>query len=221
MDWNQIDAFVRFSLIALSSIFFIVDPLATVPSFLVLTGGYKPEKRRQMAKQAAWTCFGVLSAFALAGSLIFKTFGITLPAFKIAGGLLLLLVAVEMLEARRSGTQESEAELREGETKEEVGVTPLGIPTFAGPGAISTAMVLMAQSRRWWQAIPVFVAIGITAYSPYFILASADRVRDRLGEVGIRILMRLMGLVLTAIAVQFIINGLIDLGVVQPQPTLR
>jgi len=175
----------------------------------------------KMAKQAAWTCFGVLSAFALAGSLIFKTFGITLPAFQIAGGLLLLLVAVEMLEARRSGTQESEAELREGETKEEVGVTPLGIPMLAGPGAISTAMVMMAQSRRWWQAIPVFVAIGITAYSSYFILASADRVRDRLGEVGIRILMRLMGLVLTAIAVQFIINGLIDLGVVQPQPTLK
>ena len=221
MDWNQIEAFVRFSLIALSSIFFIVDPLATVPSFLVLTGGYKLEKRRQMAKQAAWTCFGVLSAFALAGSLIFKTFGITLPAFKIAGGLLLLLVAVEMLEARRSGTQESEAELREGETKEEVGVTPLGIPMLAGPGAISTAMVLMAQSRRWWQAIPVFVAIAITAYSSYVILASADRVRDRLGEVGIRILMRLMGLVLTAIAVQFVINGLIDLGVIPPQPSSR
>ena len=92
---------------------------------------------------------------------------------------------------------------------------------LAGPGAISTAMVLMAQSRRWWQAIPVFVAIAITAYSSYVILASADRVRDRLGEVGIRILMRLMGLVLTAIAVQFVINGLIDLGVIPPQPSSR
>ena len=215
MDWNQIEAFAQFSFVALSSIFFIVDPFATVPPFLALTGGYKEENRRQIAKQAAWTCFGVLSAFALAGSLIFKAFGITLPAFKIAGGLLLLLVAFEMLEAKRSGTRESEAELREGEEKEEVGVTPLGIPMLAGPGAISTAMVLMAQSRRWWQAIPVFVAIAITAYSAYVILASADRVRGRLGEVGIRILMRLMGLVLTAIAVQFIINGLADLGVVK------
>jgi multiple antibiotic resistance protein len=77
-------------------------------------------------------------------------------------------------------------------------------------------MVLMAQSRRWWQAIPVFVAIAITAYSSYIILASADRVRGRLGEVGIRILMRLMGLVLTAIAVQFILNGLTDLGALKP-----
>lgn len=219
MDWTQAEAFAQFSLVALSSIFFIVDPLATIPSFLALTAGDAAEKRRRMARQAAWTCFGVLSAFALAGSLIFKVFGITLPAFKIAGGLLLLLVAFEMLQARRSGTQESEAEMREGEAKEEVGVTPLGVPMLAGPGAISTAMVLMGQSRRWWQAIPVFVAIAITALASYYILASADRVRGRLGEVGIRILMRLMGLVLTAIAVQFMINGLTDLGVLPQKPT--
>lgn len=214
MDPRQVEVFVQFSLVALSSIFFIVDPLATVPSFLALTAGDPETKRRRMAKQAAWTCFGVLSAFAFAGSLIFKVFGITLPAFKIAGGLLLFLVAIEMLEAKRSGTQESEAELREGQQKDEVGVTPLGVPMLAGPGAISTAMVLMGQSKYWWQAIPVFVAIAMTAYSSYLILASADRVRGRLGEVGIRILMRLMGLVLTAIAVQFVINGLADLGVV-------
>lgn len=218
MDPKQIEAFAQFSLVALSSIFFIVDPLATVPSFLALTTGDPLAKRRRMAKQAAWTCFCVLSAFALAGSLIFKLFGITLPAFKIAGGLLLLLVAMEMLEAKRSGTQESEAEMQEGRQKEEVGVTPLGVPMLAGPGAISTAMVLMGQSKYWWQAIPVFVAIGITAYASYLILASADRVRGRLGEVGIRILMRLMGLVLTAIAVQFVINGLADLGVFASRP---
>jgi multiple antibiotic resistance protein len=218
MDWTQAEAFAQFSLVALSSIFFIVDPLATIPPFLALTSGDSPMKRRRMARQAAWTCFGVLSAFALAGSLIFKVFGITLPAFKIAGGLLLLLVAFEMLQAKRSGTQESEAELREGEQKDEVGVTPLGVPMLAGPGAISTAMVLMGQSRRWWQAIPVFVAIGVTALASYYILASADRVRGRLGEVGIRILMRLMGLVLTAIAVQFMINGIADLGLLPRAP---
>lgn len=217
MDWAQAEAFAQFSLVALSSIFFIVDPLATIPAFLVLTAGDPADKRRRMAKQAAWTCFALLSAFALAGSLIFKVFGITLPAFKIAGGLMLFLVAVEMLQAKRSSTQESEAELREGEQKDEVGVTPLGVPMLAGPGAISTAMVLMGQSRRWWQAIPVFVAIAVTAVASYYILASADRVRGRLGEVGIRILMRLMGLVLTAVAVQFVLNGLTDLRVINPR----
>lgn len=212
---HEIQVWLEFSLVALTSIFFIVDPVATVPAFLVMTERNTPAKRRELARQAAWTLFGVLSAFALAGSLIFKVFGITLPALKIAGGLLLFLVAIEMLEARRSGTQESEAERREGEQKDEIGIAPLGVPMLAGPGAISTAMVLMGQSRYWWQAIPVFLAIGVTALASYYILAGADRVRGRLGETGIRILMRLMGLVLTAIAVQFVLNGLADLRILR------
>jgi multiple antibiotic resistance protein len=205
---------LEFSFVALSSIFFIVDPLATIPSFLVMTSEDSESKRRRMARQAAWTCFLVLSIFSLAGSLIFKVFGITLPAFKIAGGLVLFLVAVDMLQARRSGTQEVTEERLEGAEKEEVGVTPLGIPMLAGPGAISTVMVLMGQSRNWWQVIPVFAAIGITALASYFILAGANRVRRFLGETGIRILMRLMGLVLTAIAVQFVLSGFTDLHII-------
>lgn len=212
----EFQAWLQFSLVALSSIFFIVDPIATIPAFLVMTAGDAPEKRRRMARQAAWTCFGVLSAFALAGTLIFKVFGITLPALKIAGGLLLFFVAMEMLEARRSGTQEVEEERREGMEKEEIGIAPLGVPMLAGPGAISTAMVLMGQSKYWWQTLPVFVAIAVTALASYWILASADRVRGYLGETGIRILMRLMGLVLAAIAVQFVLNGLADVGFVRP-----
>ena len=211
----ELQAGLQFSLVALTSIFFIVDPLATVPTFLAMTAHDSPAKRRRQAKEAAWTCFGVLSAFALAGSLIFKLFGITLPALKIAGGLLLFIVAIEMLEARRSGTNEVEEERREGMEKEDIGVAPLGVPMLAGPGAISTAMVLMGQSGRWWQAIPVFGAIAITALSSYYILAGAERVRVRLGETGIRVLMRLMGLVLAAVAVQFVINGLTDLGFVR------
>jgi multiple antibiotic resistance protein len=202
---------LQFSFVALSSVFFIVDPLATIPSFLVMTVEDGEEKRRQMARQAAWTCFLVLSVFSLAGTLIFKLFGITLPAFKIAGGLILFMVAVDMLQAKRSGTQEVTEERLEGAIKEEVGVTPLGIPMLAGPGAISTVMVLIGQSKNWWQAIPVFAAIGITAIASYFLLAGANRVRKFLGETGIRILMRLMGLVLTAIAVQFVMNGFVDL----------
>jgi len=204
---------VQFSFVALSSIFFIVDPLATIPAFLVMTSDDTEQKRRRMARQAAWTCFLVLTIFSLAGTLIFKIFGITLPAFKIAGGLILFLVAMDMLQARRSGTQEVTEERLEGATKEEVGVTPLGIPMLAGPGAISTVMVLIGQSHNWWQAIPVFAAIAITAVASYMILAGANKVRRFLGETGIRILMRLMGLVLTAIAVQFVMNGFVDLKV--------
>jgi multiple antibiotic resistance protein len=203
---------LQFSFVALSSIFFIVDPLAAIPSFLVMTAEGSDDKRRRSARQAAWTCFLVLGVFSLAGTLIFKLFGITLPAFKIAGGLVLFLVAFDMLQARRSGTQEVTEERLEGTQKEEVGVTPMGIPMLAGPGAISTVMVLMGQSQKWWQVIPVFAAIAITALASYYVLSAASRVRRFLGETGIRILMRLMGLVLTAIAVQFVISGLMDLG---------
>ena len=208
---------LEFSLVSLSSVFFIVDPLAAIPSFMVMTADDSESKRRRTARQSAWTCFLVLGVFSFAGSLIFKVFGITLPAFKIAGGLILFLVAIDMLQARRSGTQEVTEERLEGATKEEIGVTPMGIPMLAGPGAISTVMVLTGQSRYWWQVIPVFAAVAVTALASYFILAGASRVRRFLGETGIRILMRLMGLVLTAIAVQFVLNGLMDLHVLMPR----
>ncbi len=213
----ELKEILQFSLVSLSSIFFIVDPLATIPAFLVMTSEDGEEKRRRAARQAAWTCFLVLTLFSLAGTLIFKLFGITLPAFKIAGGLILFLVAMDMLQARRSGTQEVTEERLEGASKDEVGVTPLGIPMLAGPGAISTVMVLVGQSRHWYQAALVFTAVAVTAVASYMILAGANRVRRFLGETGIRILMRLMGLVLTAIAVQFVLNGFVDLNVLPPR----
>lgn len=206
---------LQFSLVALSSIFFLVDPFAAIPAFLAMTVGAEQHARRRMARRASITCAIVLSSFALAGSLIFKLFGITLPAFKIAGGVILFLIGIEMLQARRSSTQETPGETQEGVEKEDVGIIPLGIPMLAGPGAISSVMVLMGQTPKWWQAVPVFIAIGITSVSSYIILAGADRVRRYLGETGIRILMRMMGLLLTAIAVQFVINGLGDLGLIR------
>jgi multiple antibiotic resistance protein len=167
-----------------------------------------------MAKRASITCFIVLTVFALAGGMIFKLFGITLPALKIAGGLLLFLIGMEMLQAKQSGTKEAPGETEEACRKEDVGIIPLGIPLLAGPGAISNVMVLMGQSPNWWQAAPVFIAIAFTSICAFLILAMAGRIRALLGETGIHILMRMMGLLLTAIAVQFVINGMADLGFV-------
>ena len=159
----------------------------------------------------------MLSAFGLAGSLIFKMFGITMPAFRIAGGLILLLIGLEMLQAKRSHTQEVPAETQEGVEKEDVGVIPLGIPMLAGPGAISTVMVLIGQQPLSWHAAVVLAAILITALLSYLVLSGADRVRKVLGETGIRIMMRMMGLLLTAIAVQFVLNGLSEFGIIPKQ----
>jgi multiple antibiotic resistance protein len=205
---------VKFSLIALSSVFFLVDPFAVIPLFLSMTPGDPSPKQRQTARTAATTCFIVLTAFAAAGGLIFKVFGITLPAFKIAGGVILIMIGLEMLQARNSGTKQSPEEAAEGAVREAIGVIPLGIPMLAGPGAISTVMILSGDSRRWWQFAVVFTVIAVTSLISYWVLAAADRVGRFLGETGIRIMTRLMGLLLTAVAVQFIINGFADLGMI-------
>ena len=206
----------QFFFVALTSIFVLVDPIAAVPAFLIMTAGVSAQDRKRMASRAAWTCLAVLSSFAAAGTLIFRVFGITLPAFRIAGGLILLLIGMDMLRARRSPTKETPSETEEGSEKEDVGIIPLGIPMLAGPGSISTVMVLMGGLPAWWYVALLFVAIALTALVSYWILAGADRVRGRLGETGIRILTRMMGLILTAIAVQFILSGLTEAGLAGP-----
>jgi multiple antibiotic resistance protein len=206
---------LQFSFVALTSIFFLVDPVAAVPTFLIITANADTQQRRRMARRAAWTCFVVLCSFAIAGTLIFKLFGITLPAFKIAGGLILLLIGLDMLQARRSKTKETPSETQEGMDKEDVGIIPLGVPMLAGPGSISAVMVLMGGAPQWWYAILILGAIAVTAVSSYWTLAAADRVRGYLGETGIGILTRMMGLLLMAIAVQFMLNGLTDIGLVK------
>jgi multiple antibiotic resistance protein len=207
---------LQFSFVALTSVFFLVDPIAAIPTFLAMTAENDRSSRRHMAKRAAWTCLVVLSGFAAVGKLIFRLFGITLPAFKIAGGLILLLIGLDMLRARRSQTKETPGEAAEAAGKEDVGIIPLGVPMLAGPGAISTVMVLIGGMPDWWYAIPVFLSIAVVSLVSYSILAGADRVRQYLGETGIRILTRLMGLMLTAIAVQFMLNGLADVGLIKP-----
>jgi multiple antibiotic resistance protein len=207
---------VRFSVLALSSIFFLVDPFAAIPSFLAITESVDPARRRRMAKKGAITCFIVLTSFALAGQYIFQMFGIKLPAFEVAGGLILLLIGLDMLEAKRSPTQEAHGDTEEAAAKEDAGIVPLGIPMLAGPGAISSVMVLVGQvPGLWhWEMGAILGSIAITCLISYWVLAGASRVRKVMGETGIRILVRIMGLLLVALAMQFFVNGLTDLGLI-------
>jgi multiple antibiotic resistance protein len=210
---------VRFSVLALSSIFFLVDPFAAIPSFLAITESADPARRKRMARKGALTCFIVLTSFALCGQLIFRMFGITLPAFEVAGGLILLLIGLDMLEAKRSPTQEARGDAEEASAKEDAGIVPLGIPMLAGPGAISSVMVLVGQvpSLWHWEMGAILGAIAFTCLVSYLVLAAAGQVRRVMGETGIRILVRIMGLLLVALAMQFFVNGLTDLGVIQRQ----
>jgi len=198
--------------VVFSSILFLVDPFATIPAFLVMTEGHSTDHRKRMAKRAALTCFFVLGGFGLIGAQVFKLLGITMAAFRIAGGLILLLIGIDMVQAKRPSTNEAPGEAAEGAAKEDVGIIPLGMPMLAGPGAISTVMVLIGPSPAWWQLLLIFVALALTAAISYWVLKAAGSVRRYMGETGIHIMTRLMGMLLTALAVQFISGGLLELG---------
>ena len=207
---------VRFSVLALSSIFFLVDPFAAIGSFLAITEGGDAARRKRMARKGALTCFIVLTSFAVGGQLLFRLFGITLPAFEIAGGLILLLIGLDMLQAKRSATQEASGDTEEASHKEDAGIVPLGLPMLAGPGAISTVMVLVGQTAGlWrWEMGAILGSIALTSLASYWVLAGAGRVLKVLGETGIRVLVRVMGLLLVALAMQYFVNGLTDLGLI-------
>jgi multiple antibiotic resistance protein len=210
----QHSVYVRFSVLALSSIFFLVDPFAALPTFLAVTAGSDDSRRRRIARKASLTALIFLSAFAVAGQYIFKMFGITLPAFEIAGGIILLLIGLDMLEAKRSPTQESTGDTEAAASKEDAGIVPLGIPMLAGPGAIASVMVLVGQAQTAWQMVAILSSIFITAAICYLVLGNSDKVARALGDTGIRILVRIMGLLLVALAVQYFVNGFADLGVI-------
>ena len=203
---------VTFSLICLSAVFFVVDPFAAVPMFLAMTPDDTPEKRRQMAARASIAAFFILTVFALAGAFIFKALGITLGAFKIAGGVLLLLLALDMLRTRPPRARISPSELEAGVQKDDIAIVPLAMPLLAGPGSIATVIVLMGRARsgHWWQRVPLLGSIFVTAVACYLILGAASRIDRLLGPTGMSVLSRVAGLLLAAIAIQFMLDGVAD-----------
>jgi MarC family membrane protein len=199
-------------LVSFSAIFFVVDPFSAVPFFLAMTREHTAEERRVTALRASVAAGLVLAVFAIAGAWLFKLLGISLGAFKIAGGVVLLLLALDMIRTQPSRTRITEGEVEAGAGKEDIAIVPLAMPLLAGPGGIATAIVLMSRARGgpWWHALPVLVAIALTAVGSYVILAGATRTERVLGRTGLAILERAAGLLLVAIGVQFMLDGLID-----------
>ena len=199
----------RFALAAFATVFVVVDPFAAVPFFLALTGKESPERRRETARRAAMAAGFVLGAFSLAGPLVFRLLGISLGAFKIAGGLLLLIMAVDMLRTRPSEARITAGEVASGAEKEDVAIVPLAMPLLAGPGSIASVVVLMGRARAEHPLAGAIVlaAVAATAALAYLVLAGAARIDRVLGKTGLAILERASGLLLAAIAIQFVIDG--------------
>ena len=206
----MIKEWLSFSLLSLSAIFFVVDPMGAIPVFMAMTRDDPTQKKRDMAGRACVVAFFVLTTFAVAGTLIFKVFGITLGAFKVAGGVLLLLTSIEMLRAQPQRTRMTPEEEQEGAEKEDVAVFPLAIPLLAGPGSIATVTALMGRAPRKLFAIPVVLSIAVTCVASYLMLVAAERISRFLGVTGLSVMNRVIGLIIGAIAVQFMFDGLSD-----------
>jgi multiple antibiotic resistance protein len=198
----------EYTLLAASSLFVIVDPVSAVPAFLAMTPNDAPAQRIKMARLACCVMAGVLVAFAVAGRWIFKFLGNTLPAFEIAASIVLLLVALDMLRAQRSRVQETSEETSAGTDKEDIAITPLAIPMLAGPGAISTAIVLQTQAVGLPQHIALYTCIVVVSAISYVILRLSAHGARWLTPIAMKITTRVMGLLLAAVAMQFMINGL-------------
>jgi len=204
----------EYILLAVGSLFVIIDPLALVPLFLAMTPRDTPAQRMRTAGLACTVAAGVLIAFALIGQWIFKFLGITLPAFQMAGSVVLFLIALDMLRARRSPVQETAAETEEGLARTDIAIAPLGIPMLAGPGAISTIILLQGKAAGWHQQGALLVCILVVCAASYIILRLSAHGAQWLSPLAMRITTRLMGLLLTAIAFQFFLNALKTLNII-------
>lgn len=195
------------------SIFSIVNPLGSVANYATLTQGYTLKEKRRVIKKAVAVAFGVLVVFALLGTLIFDLLNITIDGFRVAGGIVLLIISLEMVRGRTPQSKLNDKEKEDLLEREQVGVVPLGIPLLAGPGAITLVMASVSDGNGGtvFSAVIVIGSAFIVCSISYLILRNSDLLLERLGRTGTRIMSRIMGLLLAAIAIQFIANGLIGL----------
>ncbi len=201
---------IEYFLIAIAGMFVIVNPLTTAFVFASLTASATDTERQEIARRAVIMSTATLFTFAILGSLIFQLFGITLAAFRIAGGLILFGIAMGMLNKSEAPDHAKTDARPSGRIADDISIVPLSIPFISGPGAIATAMILTSEAPGPWFVSIVFVAIVLTTVSCYFTMVYSKHVIRILGDSGRKILTKIFGLILAVIAVQFVINGTTD-----------
>jgi multiple antibiotic resistance protein len=201
---------LTFSLLCLSSIIIIVNPLGATLIYVSLTGQLDKAARDQVVKDACRIALIILLVAALCGTWILQIFGISLEAFRIAGGILLFGIGMEMVYAKISRTKMTATEKYESRDMDDVAVMPLAIPMIAGPGAITTTIVLMNEATGMTPlaSFVIFVSILIAVVITYFMMRNAEYIMSKIGQRQYRAINRLLGMLLIAIAVQFVITGI-------------
>lgn len=197
-----------FGLLALTSFFTLFNPLGTMPIFISMTSELDEAKRRKTARKAVIVAFATTLLFAFSGQLLFRFFGISVNSFRIVGGIIFFLMGQDMLQARLGKIKLSEKEAEINAYVNDISITPLAIPMICGPGAITNSIVLMEDANTFMKKLLLVASIAVILGITYLILISGTTISKKLGETGNKVLMRLMGLIVMVIAVEFFFSGL-------------
>ena len=201
---------LQFALLCFSSLFTLINPIGILPIYLTMTQNLSRLERTQINKQGLFTAGMILLLFAFVGDYIFSIYDVTIEAFKIAGGIIFFRIGLTNLESKVSRIKSTPMEEQEALLKDGFAFTPFAIPLIAGPGSISSSMILANSINNFIEKIIFIFSLFLTLFISYLIFQTAGRVSRTLGTIGIRILQRIMGLLLCVIAVQFISDGILN-----------
>jgi multiple antibiotic resistance protein len=190
----------------------IMNPFYTFPSFLAATADQPPRELERLSRRTALYAFMILSFFLISGDLIFELFGFTLGAFKVGGGILLFLIGLNMIFEKHSTKQDRvEATAEDVEGREDIALVPLAIPMLSGPGTITTVLVLKAKAHSLIYESAVLVAIALGCFVSYIVYSNSKRIHTWLGNMGVLAIVKIMGLIIIAVSIQTIVNGIKEL----------
>ncbi|EGK01416.1 hypothetical protein HMPREF9455_02249 [Dysgonomonas gadei ATCC BAA-286] len=197
---------LAYGLLVFTSFFTLINPISAMPVFLGLTSDMEPKDRVAVAKRAVVVSLIIVLVFAFSGQFLFRVFGISVNSFRIVGGAIFFVVGFDMLNARLSPIKAKGSEIKQ--TIKDIAITPLAIPMLCGPGAITNAIVLMEDADSILLKVTFVVALCLMLLVTYLILISSSKLIKRFGETGINVMMRLMGLIVMVIAVEFFLAGI-------------
>jgi len=202
-----INEYLLYFVYAFTTVFVIVNPIEATMIFVTLTADMNALEKSHVYRRTTLVAFSIAILFSIAGEFVLRIFGITVDSLRVAGGILLFLVAIDMLRGVRQQKKVTEAELRDANQREDVSVFPLAIPLLTGPGAITTVVVLMGAASTIAEKALVLLAIVLTFLITFFVLRFSEYIDQALGVTGIMVLTRIMGLILGAVAVNFVATG--------------
>lgn len=197
---------LSFALLSFTSLFTLINPLGTMPVFMSMTASLTDTQRTMTARKASIISFVTILVFAFTGQLLFQFFGISANSFRVVGGIIFFFMGMDMLQARLGQVKIKEEEVKSYVT--DISITPLAIPMICGPGAITNAIVLMEDADTFQKKVILIIAILLIMFLTYIILYSSSRLIKLLGQTGINVMMRIMGLIVMVIAVEFFFSGL-------------